>query len=205
MDDHAYKKRVKCALIGTYNAGKTTLVTRWKTGTFIPAVTATIGTSFSSRSDDSNYIIEFWDTSGMERFASSTRQYCRDASLIIIVYDVSTITTVGWDRAVRSYLKMVDNTRLCPGIVWLIGAKTDIAATIPEVPVDIREKIAGHSLVSAKTGTEITSSWDAMWSALLRSKEVRDSFPLSIPPATFPLSGYARHSSSKRWSCCTIS
>lgn len=84
----------KIALIGESNVGKSSLLMRFQKGYIDECCSSTIGAAFSTQKiwlDDENAHVgmEIWDTAGQERFNSIVPMYFKDASAIILVYDVN--------------------------------------------------------------------------------------------------------------------
>uniref|UniRef100_A0A1B6JZ11 Ras-related protein Rab-43 n=1 Tax=Homalodisca liturata TaxID=320908 RepID=A0A1B6JZ11_9HEMI len=122
----------KIVLIGDCGTGKTCVVQRFKSGTFIERHGNTIGVDFSMKTvtvDGKKVKLQIWDTAGQERFRTITQSYYRSANGVIIVYDItkrsSFLGLQRWIEEVRRYT--ASNVMLV-----LIGNKCDLE-TLREV------------------------------------------------------------------------
>ncbi|UJR37842.1 hypothetical protein I4U23_030532 [Adineta vaga] len=82
----------KILIIGESSVGKSSLMTRFVDETFQQTFFPTIGVDFKVRTlmiDDHQCKVQIWDTAGQERFRVITTTYYRDASGVLIVYDVT--------------------------------------------------------------------------------------------------------------------
>ncbi|KAJ1521290.1 hypothetical protein ONE63_002968 [Megalurothrips usitatus] len=123
--DESFDFLFKIVLIGDCGTGKTCIVQRFKSGTFVERHGNTIGVDFSMKTvvvDGKRVKLQIWDTAGQERFRTITQSYYRSANGIIIVYDVtkrsSFLSLERWIEEVRRYT--ASNVMLV-----LIGNKCD--------------------------------------------------------------------------------
>lgn len=82
----------KIVLLGNSAVGKTSLFTRYCTGTFIDNYDVSIGGSFRQKTvnlGESTLTLNIWDTAGTERFRALMPMYYRDAQAAIIVFDLT--------------------------------------------------------------------------------------------------------------------
>ena len=86
-------ERRKVTVIGPTGAGKTTLIYRVCYGEFVEDVQPTIGAAFSERYltgvDELEYVLQFWDTAGMERYASIVPMYYPNTFVFWMVFDLA--------------------------------------------------------------------------------------------------------------------
>ncbi|CAK62882.1 unnamed protein product (macronuclear) [Paramecium tetraurelia] len=85
------KKVVNIVIIGDQGAGKTTLFKQVTTGQFTPEYYSTIGVDVGIKEisiEGFQYHLQFWDTSGQERFQAIIQSYYRRAECCVIVYDL---------------------------------------------------------------------------------------------------------------------
>merc|ERR1719334_2058719 len=86
----------KVLLIGDSGVGKSSLLLRYSEDTFSEQYISTIGVDFKIKTlllDDKAVKLQIWDTAGQERFRTITASYYRGAQGIIIVYDVTNLTS----------------------------------------------------------------------------------------------------------------
>ena len=87
-------KRYKVAILGDLSVGKSSIITRFVHDKFEDFVSSTIGAAFISKKitiDDKIIKLDFWDTAGQERYRSLIPMYYRDAAVVIIVYDITSM------------------------------------------------------------------------------------------------------------------
>ena len=83
---------LKCVFIGDQNVGKTSILNRYTYGSYNQFVQPTIGSSMSTQAFNTKIgMVKFnlWDTAGQERYRSIVPIYIKDASIIVIVFDLS--------------------------------------------------------------------------------------------------------------------
>ena len=83
---------IRLLTIGDSGAGKSAILTRYTIDTFDAEYMTTIGIDFRVKTetiDGHNYRVQVWDSAGQERFRSMTANYYRDASGILLVYDIT--------------------------------------------------------------------------------------------------------------------
>lgn len=83
----------KIILLGNIAVGKTCLLSYFVDNVFRTEYTCTVGVDFKVKTvsiePDKKIDLQIWDTSGEERFKTITKQYYRDASGILIIFDVT--------------------------------------------------------------------------------------------------------------------
>ena len=78
--------------LGDMSVGKTSLIQRFIYDTFEDKYQPTIGIDFLSKTiyvEDRTVKLQLWDTAGQERFRSLVPSYIKDASVAVIVYDIT--------------------------------------------------------------------------------------------------------------------
>ncbi|KAI9635178.1 small GTPase superfamily [Dioszegia hungarica] len=121
---------LKILLIGNSSVGKSSLLLRFSSATFLPPdeATATIGVDFKVKTitvrpeGPSQVKLSIWDTAGQERFRVLTGSYYRGAMGVVLVYDISSRTSfdelVKWLTEIDTYC----STGVCK---LLVGNKVD--------------------------------------------------------------------------------
>lgn len=84
----------KVVLLGESSVGKTSIITRFIDDSFNANGMATTGASYANKSivyRDYKKALKFeiWDTAGQEKYRSLTQIFYKDASIAILVYDVT--------------------------------------------------------------------------------------------------------------------
>ncbi len=96
--ENAYEYLMKSMIIGPGAVGKTSLVTRYTTGSFEKDYKTTIGSQFAVKlthiyPEEKNHAIglklQVWDVAGQARFQAVRKMYYSGAAGIILVYDVT--------------------------------------------------------------------------------------------------------------------
>uniref|UniRef100_T1JFW5 Ras-related protein Rab-43 n=1 Tax=Strigamia maritima TaxID=126957 RepID=T1JFW5_STRMM len=130
--DESYDFLFKIVVIGDSGVGKTSVVQRFKSGTFIERHGNTIGVDFAMKEmivDGKKIKLQIWDTAGQERFRTITQSYYRSAHGVILVYDItkrsSFLNVQRWLEEVRRYT--ASNV-----LILMIGNKCDLE-TLREV------------------------------------------------------------------------
>ena len=87
-------KTIKVVILGESGVGKTSIISRFINDTFDEELVTTTGASYVSKSmkfSDKNQVLNFeiWDTAGQEKYRSLTQIFYKDASIAILVYDIT--------------------------------------------------------------------------------------------------------------------
>ena len=89
---------IKVVLIGETGVGKTSIISRYIQNQFSPVLMSTTGASFATKSiylEEQKQSIKFeiWDTAGQERYRSLAKVFYKNASICILVYDITRKTS----------------------------------------------------------------------------------------------------------------
>ncbi|GKT22855.1 Small GTPase like protein [Aduncisulcus paluster] len=152
MDDH-----YKVVLLGDSGVGKTSLVLRFVKNEYKAEVLSTIGAAFFAKTvqtSQGTVKFEIWDTAGQERYRSLTPMYYRDASSIVVAYDITD------EHTFRIAQNWVDEVTAMTGddvVIILVGNKSDCSATDRAIDRSTAESYAAEKSLlfveaSAKTG-----------------------------------------------------
>ena len=84
----------KVVLIGESGVGKTSIISRYTSNIFKSQLMSTLGGNFVTKTEimeDENKTIKFeiWDTAGQEKYRSLAKVFYKDASVCILVYDIT--------------------------------------------------------------------------------------------------------------------
>ena len=84
---------IKVVLLGETTVGKTSIITRYNKNSFSPYVMATANASFVIKKieiDENNKItLKIWDTAGQERYRAVSKIIYKNASAVLLVYDIT--------------------------------------------------------------------------------------------------------------------
>ena len=84
----------KVVLLGDSGVGKTCIISRYISGSFDKNITSTNGASYCSKMVKfeelgKNLLLDIWDTAGQEKYRSLTKFFYKDATIVILVYDIT--------------------------------------------------------------------------------------------------------------------
>lgn len=188
----------KTILLGDSSVGKTSLVHRVKEGTFKQdSLQSTIGCSFCEHSATLPHggplRLAVWDTAGQEKYRSFTRQYFRNTSAAIIMYDVTSRSSFD---GVKAWLEELEAAGLSPDAIALVivGSKADRAADERAVPMELGRELADslgavHLEASSKDGTNCAEVFEHVARVLAERGLVSESGGASGGGGSTPRSG----------------
>ena len=133
-------KELKAVILGDCNVGKTTILKKiMKLPIYNVATTINLDIEKYVNHDIS---INFWDTSGQERFDSINRNYIKNSNIILLVFDINNYSTYMklknyWLPECKKYLDDDDTT------YFIIGNKMDL---FPNHPIH-RYKIENQEII----------------------------------------------------------
>ncbi|XP_034033316.1 ras-related protein Rab-34-like [Thalassophryne amazonica] len=149
----------KVIVVGDVAVGKTCLVSRFCKGEFYKNYKATVGVDFELERFEVlgvPFNLQLWDTAGQERFKCIASTYYRGAQAIIVVFDLSSVTSLTHARQwLGDAMKENDPSSV---LLFLVGTKKDLSspdrlAQIEQEAIKLSEEIrAEYWAVSAKSG-----------------------------------------------------
>lgn len=161
----------KVVLIGDKSVGKTSIVNRYTRGYFSDSYEVTIGSAYKQKivnTPKGAVNLDIWDTAGEERFRALLRLYYRDASVVIIVYDVNDSDSfhhcLSWSQEIRNELGEC--------IQYLVGNKIDNPnPVVTDAQADEFAQRNGliYKKTSAKSGEGISELFEHIALRLLKS------------------------------------
>lgn len=127
-----YDKKIKLILVGDSNVGKTTFFNKLRDEPYSNP-TSTIGVDFMAINreyKEEKMKICLWDTAGQEKFKSIVNTYFREASGIILMFDLSEYSSY---INLQNWLNMLAYENKCSHEhpILLIGNKSDKKNIIP--------------------------------------------------------------------------
>jgi len=168
---------VKVVVAGPGGVGKTTLLKRYETNNFIPAV-STIGINFlvmDQEVGETLLRIAYWDYAGEDRFRSLFPGYCQGSSGAMVVFDTSRIQTLS---ELPEWLAMIREHNDPDIPIVLLGNKLDTVTEeskqmVAESANNFVQKynLSGYYLCSAKTGEGMESPFAHLGILIIESKK----------------------------------
>lgn len=155
------RPEIKITIVGDASVGKSSIVHRLRHGCFEENIGSTIGAAFCTKKYRKQ-TYHIWDTAGQERFASLVPLYLSGSSVIIVVYDVTSIDSFEhvserWLPYVRHNLRLGPDEKL--PMLYLIANKIDMQSGLHKRVISTEqgreladENGLGFLEVSAKTG-----------------------------------------------------
>ncbi len=167
-----YDITFKLVLFGDGAVGKTALAQRYLTGLFRDNTKITIGVEFHVKDiqmSGNKIKLQIWDFGGEERFRFLLPSYCRGANGGLFLFDVTNPKTLlhldSWMDVLRS--------ATAPNIpIIMVGTKADLAEnrqveSSEAMEVAKNHKFAGYAEVSAKTGTNVESTFETITKVMM--------------------------------------
>ncbi|XP_056267675.1 ras-related protein Rab-34 [Pseudoliparis swirei] len=149
----------KVIVVGDVAVGKTCLISRFRKGAFDKNYKATIGVDFEMERFEVlgvPFSFQLWDTAGQERFKCIASTYYRGAQAIIVVFDMSSVSSLVHARKwLEDAMRENDPSSV---LLFLVGTKKDLSSPDQLVEVEqeairLSEEIkAEYWAVSAKSG-----------------------------------------------------
>ena len=121
-----YTYSVKFIIVGDSSVGKSNILLRFSRNVFDPGHQATLGIEFANKHlqyNNTDYLVQVWDTAGQENFRSVTRAYYKASAVAMVVYDISSEESF---QHIQTWIK--DCQDLAPKTVQLVlvGNKSDL-------------------------------------------------------------------------------
>ena len=156
---------LKVTLLGSSGVGKTCIIQRYTEGEFNENSQATSGASYSQKEikiGDKRIKLDLWDTAGQEKYRSLGRQFYKDAFIVCLVYDITSLNSFTdlqnkWYNDLKTYGEKYT-------VIAVVGNKSDCYEK-EEVQEDEARNYAKSigakfMLTSAKLGTNIDILFD---------------------------------------------
>lgn len=152
----------KVIVVGDLAVGKTCLINRFCKDAFDKNYKATIGVDFEMERFEVlgiPFSLQLWDTAGQERFKCIASTYYRGAQVVIIVFDVNDVASLGHTRQwLEDSLRENDPTSVQ---LFLVGTKKDLSSPaqyslIEQDAIKMAQEIsAEYWAVSSLTGENV--------------------------------------------------
>ena len=154
-----YDKTCQILILGDSSVGKTSILSRYTSGTFKDEYISTVGLDYSSKEElinNKKIHVKLWDTAGQERYKALTQSYFKNAEGVMIVYDITRTESFDnlkyWISSIKS--NMENKNIIIPIII--VGNKLDMTDS-REITEEVASKFAkennyNYFETSAKTG-----------------------------------------------------
>ena len=172
---------IKCVLLGETAVGKTSLINRFVNDVFQENFVPTMVGCYSSKDifyDKANRKIkyEIWDTAGQEKYRSINKIFYQDASIAILVFDITRKDTF---ETLKNYWLTEIRDNSPKDIIIAIAANKSDLYEYEEISNDEVEEFANsinalYKQTSAKSGQGIKELFDIIGYKLLSPENYED-------------------------------
>ena len=174
----SYNYLFKYIIIGDTGTGKSCILRRFIDNNFNDIHDITIGVEFGVNNiiakNGKKIKIQIWDTAGQEMFRSITRSYYRDATVTLIVFDITHYDTF---KNIHKWFKEMSEMGNDKSVIILVGNKSDLSHR-REVNIEDAKNLADkHGCLyietSAKNGTNVENIFRVTMEKVLENIENR--------------------------------
>ena len=130
MEEDEDEDICKVVLLGESGVGKTSIISRFYKGNFEESLMSTNGASYVCRNltfpeyENRTVKFEIWDTAGQEQYRALNKIFYKDASICILVYDITTLKSF---NALKEYwIEEIKNSAPEGIILGLAANKSDL-------------------------------------------------------------------------------
>ena len=164
----------KVIIIGDSGVGKTSIINRYCKSNFNDSTKPTIGVELNTKMvqyEEMNNKLQIWDTAGQERFRGVASSYYKGASGVLLVYDITKLSTF---TNLETWLNEVKNNASENVVCVIVGNKMDMQDSREVLCEDAQRfaKKGKYNLmeVSAKDSkAEIEQAFDIMIAQMLEN------------------------------------
>lgn len=162
---------MQLVLVGDNGVGKSCILLRFADDTFTETPISSIGVDFRHSTiqvEAKTCKLQIWDTAGQERYRTITSAYYRGADGIVIVYDVTSVSSF---KHVNEWLAEVNRYAAEDCCKLLIGNKIDLdkrAVTAGEGKGYAEELGMAFVETSACTGDGVPQAFSVITEALIK-------------------------------------
>lgn len=169
---------VKVSLIGTYDVGKSSLVTKFVRDKFEKDTESTIGGLFAAKNVSTvtgeTVLLQIWDTAGSEKFKSLIPTYLRGSHVVLICYDNRNESLETVLKGIKTVEQYVPSAK-----IFLVRTKNDLGHFLVDNEILDYANREGYKIfqTSSLTGFGVTDLFErvAITGLALKKSEVGDS------------------------------
>ena len=168
-----YDYLYKVVLIGDSSVGKSNILARLINREFCENSKSTIGVEFGLKTlkiGGKSVKAQIWDTSGQERYRAISNAYYRNASGIILVYD---ITNEASFNNIERWLNEIRDHSTNP-VIMIIGNKLDLTAARAVATECVADFCSKHGFNYMETSAKSGAGIDEAFVAILTEVNGRD-------------------------------
>ena len=117
---------VKFIIVGDSSVGKSSILVRFTSSKFDEKHSPTLSMEFGSKHiiyNNSDYLVQIWDTAGQEQYKSITRSYYKESAVAMMVYDIRKEESF---EHIKVWLEDCKNLTPSSTLLVLIGNKNDL-------------------------------------------------------------------------------
>lgn len=173
------KKEIKVVLVGESQTGKTSLLNCFKGEQFNENTKSTLGAScynLELEYKKKPMVFQVWDTAGDEKYHSINRYFYKDASVVIIVYDIT--NPMSFDCIKDYWIEEIKHKTNTNPVCLIVANKSDLFADEQVPEKEARDFAEKHNAlfysISCKDGSGIKELINGMASSYAsRSKDIK--------------------------------
>ena len=116
--------KITITLLGSQTVGKSNIMQKCLNDRF-EEFEPTVGIEFLTKTIShkcKNYRIQFWDTSGQERFRSLIPSYIKDANYVLLIFDVTSSISF---HEIKMWVNLFNEYKGKDSLAFLVGNKID--------------------------------------------------------------------------------
>ncbi|MEM2636777.1 MAG: Rab family GTPase [Candidatus Korarchaeota archaeon] len=157
--------KIKVIVVGAPGSGKTSILRRFVLNKFSDAYLMSVGETIwevEKKFNGEKVYFQLWDISGERRWQVYDGPFYRDASGVLMVFDLRRLNTL-WD--LEKWCRLIDSKCNIPPIRVLVGNKLDLingAEVIPQDTIDaavMRLRANAFLKISAKSGENVEQAF----------------------------------------------
>ncbi len=158
----------KVVVAGAGGVGKTALIQRYCSGTFVEDHKMTIGAAFSMKNvvlDTGEQVkMQLWDFAGEKRFRFILPDYCKGTSGALVCYDITDYETF---TQIPEWLKIIRTTAGMVPVI-LVGTKYDLEPH--EIELDTADQYATDSkcIMNVWCSSKLDVNIEAIFAAMAK-------------------------------------